>query len=198
MSTQEEIDLAIEALNELDNPKFYQQTGYIYCIKHESDPETFYIGSTAQSLQARLEGHFDECKRRPENKSKWFTFIRDKQYKGFSISALEQLKFADKQELTTREQAYLDQFKPALNTQAAFLSKEKARLRARQDDKKHYEKHKQTILEKKKAHREQNKDRFQCHACQYNTEAKSKYDKHCNTKKHKMNTSLPVEVLSTV
>jgi hypothetical protein len=146
------------------------RTGFIYSIHHSSDPSKIYVGSTTGTLIKRLQSHKHEARTKTHCKSKWFEYLREHEYEGFRIQSIEEVKFMQRQELTIREDYFINTLKPALNSQNAVQNIEKVR----ENDKLYRQKNKERIALRDKKYREQNKDKMAERDHKYYNEQKSR------------------------
>lgn len=129
------------------------KTGFVYKCYHKDNPNLFYIGSTSQTLTKRLQQHRDQA-RKETCKSKWFKYMKEKNYDDFRIVLIEEMKHQHSSQLREREDYHIRQLKPQLNERNAKESPEDVK-KQKQD---YYEANKAVISEKTKAYREANKD----------------------------------------
>jgi group I intron endonuclease len=100
-------------------------TGRVYKIYNTADMNKIYVGSSKQTLTKRLAEH-KSCAKLGRT-SKIYNYIREKNYENFRIVLLEEMKYNDKSQLREREDFYINQLKPELNTNNAVLNLEKAK-----------------------------------------------------------------------
>jgi group I intron endonuclease len=187
------------------------QNGKIYKIVNDIDDE-IYIGSTVCELYKRYHQHSSGGSR--NNGMRVVQKIRECGKSHFRIILLENYPCNSKDELKAREQFYIEQLKPALNTNRANCTIENKRADKARWGKTYYESHrnkiksyreknKSKIRETMRLYREENKerisdirrqyivknkDRFNCPACDYHTYDISKFKRHCTVPKHLANT----------
>ena len=78
-----------------------------------------YVGSTTQPLHGRLFGHWhDACVKL--KKSKLYNCIRSKGWSNFTVTRLEHCPSKTRENIRQREQFWIDQLKPTLNTRRAW------------------------------------------------------------------------------
>ncbi len=92
------------------------QNGKIYRIINDVDNEE-YVGSSCSPLWKRWGDHKSICNK--GNNRKLYKHIRNIGVENFKIVLIENWPCKNKDELTAREQHYIDQLKPSLNFQNA-------------------------------------------------------------------------------
>ena len=135
-----------------------QKIGYIYKAYHSSDPTKIYIGSTERPIAIRLSRHKSLAKNKPNEKSKWYEYLRQKMYTGFLVEQLEQITFTHKMELRVKENEWMIRLRPVLNTLAAYSSEEDTKQRDKQQRQRYREVNKEIIVQQKKEWYETNKE----------------------------------------
>ncbi len=139
-------------------------TATVYKIYHRDRPDMFYIGSTSDTLTKRWYRHRCDCTKHPNDKRAFFEYLRLYNFDAFGIVALKQMPYTSKRNLMLQEDLLIQELKPKLNTNRAYLSPE---------DKKLYRKN----LPK----------RFKCDLCSYGTYENNDFQLHLITNKHKKN-----------
>ena len=146
-----------------------QRIGSVYKAYHASDPSRIYVGSTIQSLSRRLTKHKEDCKRKTAQKTKWYEYIRSKNYTGFLIEQLERVTFTHTMELRVKENDWIRRLQPEFNTLAAYVSaeeykqknkvyKQNHKQQIQEYDKARYEANRPVILEQMRSYKQRNKD----------------------------------------
>lgn len=153
-----------------------EKIGRIYRIHHCSDPSVFYVGSTTLALIKRLQSHKYEARSHPLRKSKWLEYLRSFNYEGFRIQLLEEVKFVLRQDLTIKEDTYIRQLKPCLNSFNAILNTEKQEATKT----KWIEANRQHVSD----YRKKNNMKFVCDLCSYHSYFKYNYERHLRSKPH--------------
>ena len=157
----------------MDNGKIYK------LINTENDK--IYIGSSNnQYLSQRMNLHNQICKDTSGRRnSKLYIFMREIGIEKFKIELIEKYVCETKQQLVEREQYWIEQLKPELNTIRAIANpnydKECRDKKERSDrSKAFYHSHKEEVLEKMKEYREENKDKIKERKSKYREENKEK------------------------
>ena len=95
----------------------FYENGKIYKIIHDNS-ENIYIGSTCSPLYKRMAQHKGSCKLR--NDAALYTYMREYGADHFKIILIEDVPCSRREELTRREQHYIDLLQPALNMKNAL------------------------------------------------------------------------------
>ncbi len=93
-------------------------TAGIYTIKHKDNPEKFYIGSS-KSCRQRFNEHRYAIKR-DEKQYKLYKEIRQDGLDNYLFEIIEEQNIYDKFLLKEKEQDYITNLKPCLNTRNAY------------------------------------------------------------------------------
>ena len=141
----------------------------IQCL--DENIKEFYIGST-DNFNKRVKSHKDDYN--SGRNVKVYNFIRENGgISNWEINYIQKFKFLTKEELRQYEQRYLDDYKPELNANRAYITEEqkieeqkiyskeyriKYSEKLKNQKKDNYEKHKEQILLKKKEYYQKNKD----------------------------------------
>ena len=163
----------------MDNGKIYK------LINTENDK--IYIGSSNnQYLSQRMNLHNQICKDTSGRRnSKLYIFMREIGIEKFKIELIEKYVCETKQQLVEREQYWIEQLKPELNTIRAIANpnydkecrkkyRDENKDKIKEIQKKFYEEHKEEVLEKMKEYREENKDKIKERKSKYREENKEK------------------------
>lgn len=106
--------------NKYANGKIYK----IICIE---DPDQFYIGSTCLTIQQRWQSHKNSSRNPKKNKTKLYRTINDKGLDKYVIELVEDYPCESHLELRKREDHFILQLKPTLNTSRAWISVEESK-----------------------------------------------------------------------
>lgn len=126
---------------------------FVYKVVNDIN-DKIYIGSTKQTLSARLDRHFSDAEKHPNRK--FFKEINEIGFNHFSIIELEQFTFTTKFEQFKREQVFINKCKPVLNTLKAYYGFDQ---------------------------KSRKQPRIWCEFCRFEG-TKTAYEKHCKTKMH--------------
>jgi hypothetical protein len=147
------------------------QKGKIYALR-SYQTEHIYIGSTIQPLSVRKGEHKKNYKKYLNNIYGYTTSYELVKYDDYYIELLEICPCHTKEELLRKEGEFIRAM-TCVNKQIAGRTKKEYN-----DDNK----------ESRKIKNENNKNRYTCEICKYNTYSKTDYLKHENTIRHKSNT----------
>ena len=149
------------------------KNGKIYKILDNTN-EKFYIGSTTKEyLSQRLEKHRSHYKEYLKGIVRYVSSMEIIENGDYKIILLENYSCDCKDELTAREQYYIDKLKcdKMVNKyNAKGFNKEKERER----HKKYYENNKEKLLEQMKGYRENNKEKIKINSKEYYDNNKEK------------------------
>ena len=170
----------------------------IYKISCNDDSITdFYIGST-NDFNRRKKEHKTRCNSSDKKYCalKIYQFIRDNNgWDNFTMSIIETFNCEDKINALKKEQEYINNLKPTLNTHYAHRFDEKEwyeqyyeqnKSDILEKNRQYYEQNKLKILEQKKQYAEQNKEKKKEYMKQYaeqNKEKKKEYMRQYQLKK---------------
>lgn len=132
-----------ESDNEVNNEKY--QDGKIYKLVNSVDSE-IYVGSTTQTLENRLREHMDQSKLSKNQTAKLFMHLTPIGFDKVFIELLETYPCNSNRGLRIREQKWMDELKPSLNTLPAFLTDEQRKEKDAQRHKEYYERNKDKIV----------------------------------------------------
>lgn len=137
--------------------------GKIYTIRYRGDDSLVYVGSTIQSLAARMGGHRQDCNKQCKNSLLYMKMRETNDMDNWSIELFELYPCNSKEELLKREGEVIREIS-SLNKQIAGRKKEQWREENRKQllekKKQYYENNKDIILDKQKAFYEENKDKI--------------------------------------
>lgn len=142
----------------------------VYKIYAISDEEVFYVGSTTTPLNARFNRHKYSARKGLNNKL--HRTMRERGIDDWAIEGLEEVESTE--ELTEREQEYIDSLQPPLNSKFAHgydLERKAATVKA--NNTAWYSENKMRVAEKNRA----NAYRFNC-TCGYHTAHSTNMKKH--------------------
>jgi len=114
------------------------QYGRIYKVININIEPQFYIGSTTQSLTKRLGQHKSDAKK--DGKTKFYQYMKEQDPENFSISLVEDDILLEN--LTAREDFWIKELKPTLNSNLFLMRTEQER------DKAKYEKNREAIKDR--------------------------------------------------
>jgi group I intron endonuclease len=170
--------------------------GKIYKIINSLNDE-FYVGSTCNQLSNRMAGHRNKA--RKDNATKIYSFMRDIGINNFKIILIEVYNCESIEQLRAREQYWIDELKPSLNSQCAL-----SQLKGNEYCKNYNAQNKDKIKEyynlnkdKFKEYRDLNKDKraisqgqpYHCEMCDCTIRHDYK-SSHNKSKKHRENMQL--------
>lgn len=131
---------------------------FIYRINNTNDEKDEYVGGTAQTKELRMKGHHWDIFKR-QITSKFAKRVREVGWESWEMKLLENYPCNDKDELRMREQWWIDQRKPNLNTAKAYTTTaEKVETHRKNQElfrQRHPEQCKQMIRDWYKDHREE-------------------------------------------
>lgn len=139
-----------------------KQNGRIYKVTCKIDETLLYIGSTRTLLCARMATHRTQSK---TNDSKFYNKMRELGAEHFKIEMIEMLDTSDRNEMTKREQHYIDLLKPNMNTISAIPKKDMICFYTTKNGKKYgpYYKSAQQNSDAKKKHYQNNPEKLKKH-----------------------------------
>jgi group I intron endonuclease len=157
------------------------ENGKIYKVINDINND-IYIGSTVMKLCRRLHMHKSASKIPANVNHKLYAMMVELGNEHFSIILIENFKCKTVDELTAREQHFIDQLKPLLNRNRAYISEEDRAVYAQtyRGLPEHKLKHKLRARQQSLA----NQGKFKCEQCKYETCTKQSLDKHFKTLKH--------------
>ena len=161
--------------------------GKIYKIVNCVDDKV-YVGSTCRSLYDRLQKHKEKSKK---NDYKVYRHFDDIGWNNVKIELVENFKCDNKTELRIREQYWIEELNPELNTIRAYLSKEDKKAYndkySKQYRKENPEKIKKYLLENNEKITKQKNEKFVCECGgKYSCSGKAR---HFKSKKHQKHLS---------
>ena len=164
MNSKSEEKIKKEELNRYNNSKVYKLINTV--------DDTFYIGSTCTSLSKRLNKHKTVAKRDVCKDTRLYSHLNKIGVENVKIILINEFYLDNKEQLLREENNYIEMYKNdtnCLNSIRAYRSKdlnrEYDRIRNKTENRKEmkkriYEKNKETILEKCKEYRENNKEKI--------------------------------------
>ena len=145
--------------------------GKIYKIINRINTD-IYIGSTVKKYLSQRMGTHQSCIY--TSNSKLYLSMRSLGFEHFKIVLIENFPCQSKDELRAREQYYIDELKPALNTNKAHLGTIGCKAGCSKEQKAEY-------MQKYNA---KNMGKFCCEKCNYKTFTRQNLTKHKKTRKH--------------
>ncbi len=136
---------------------------------------SIYVGSTVNPLWQRKSVHCNKSKDLTRN-SKLYQLMRSIGVEHFKIILIENFKCKSKNELCAREQYYIDELKPSLNTYGAFLDNEVRKIKKNELDRIYRENNKEIL-------KAQDQIIIHCDACDCDIR-KRKVSRHNKSAKH--------------
>lgn len=152
----------------------------IYTVSHIKDKNQFYVGSTKQTLNARMKNHRFNCQDEKYigYNSKFYKYMRENGVENFEIKLYKELDVIDVDKKREAEQEVINILDPPLNTRNAknplteeqkkeranylrSLRKEKIEAYHKPYRKARYESKKDEILAKQKDYNKKKKERMQ-------------------------------------
>jgi hypothetical protein len=149
-SSSSEIVLAVDPRYKFG--KIYK----IFCdIEGEDD---IYVGSTVRELEVRLDHHFIRARINTSTLHKFYSHMKRLGLEHFHIMMVEEYPCENDFVLRKREQYWMDELKPSLNTKRAFSSLDDLKASKRNCDKIYRNKNNVAIKAQKKIYRTENKE----------------------------------------
>lgn len=145
------------------------QNGKIYKITNDVTND-IYIGSTCRTLNVRLTNHKAKA-RLLLSDSKMYITMREIGTEHFEIELIEDYPCNSKSELLQREDYYITEIKPSLNTKNAVMNHEKRKIYRD----KYVQENREKINQKEKKYRQEHKDKVK--RWQHNNYLKNKVEK---------------------
>jgi hypothetical protein len=149
-----------------------------------------YVGSCRQrkGLSGRMYGHRAEANRDAKDRnSKLYIHMREQGYDKFNILLLETVEVNNIDEQRKREQEKieeLDTINNGLNERRAYQSIEVKKQLKKISDAKYCKNNRETINEMVKIYRHNLPKSYICVCCNYTTQRKDTYDRHCKGGRH--------------
>ena len=149
------------------DPIFYQN-GKIYKLVNDVD-DLLYVGSTCNALHKRFGEHKSCARRQIKGKGKIYQYMNNIGIDHFRIILVENYPCNSKNELNAREDYWINQLKPQLNSYRAFLTLEEKKEKKdkikqcydkdknKNKNKEYYDKNKEKNRARAKEYREKNK-----------------------------------------
>lgn len=94
--------------------------GKIYKLTNDMNGDT-YIGSTTDPITKRLKGHIGYVRHRLTDERKLYSVMREVGEHHFKIELIEEYPCSSRKELLLREEYYINQLKPTLNSRTKLV-----------------------------------------------------------------------------
>ena len=98
----------------------------IYKLTHKTDNDKFYIGSS-KNIKRRAYKHKSKSNPDCPSSCKLYQVIQEDGWDNYELEVLEEFEEYDTCTIKHKEQIYISDLKPSLNTRAAFLTTEEKR-----------------------------------------------------------------------
>ena len=142
----------------------------VYKIWWEDEPESFYVGSTKNTLSKRMSRHRAGC--RAGGVQRLYQVMREKGINSFQYVLLGWSMVSSFDEQRMIEQSYISRLNPTLNSRKAFCSEDERKESQRAWKANNYQENQEEIKQKRKGYYTEHKEQEAEYGKKYNREHK--------------------------